>query len=209
MGNDTAAEANFHEALALSPENAQCYFYYARYLKERSRNPEAMGLLRQAINMNSSYAEPRYLLMEIYSEQGDAINLQALARETLQIFPDDTTAAEFLSRGPRPASQMARAVAAPVPSEPKTPEDFLTLSLNYELAGKHQECIAAANQALKLRPGYAEAYNNIAAAQQRMGHWDEAIQAAQEAIRLRPDFQLAKNNLQWELNQKRLQQGGK
>ncbi len=208
LGNDVAAESNFHEALALSPENAQCYFYYARYLKEHNRNPEAMTLLHQAIAINSSYAEPRYLLMEIYSGLGDAVNLRALAQETLRVFPGDTTAAQFLASGPHPASQQASAVPAAAPAEPKTPEDFLMLSLNYELAGKHAECIAAATQALKLRPGYAEAYNNIAAAQQSMGHWDEAIQASEEAIRLKPDFQLAKNNLQWELNQKRLQQGG-
>ena len=204
LGNDAAAEAKFREALELSPGNSQCFFYYARYLKERNRISEATALLKQAITMNSSYADPRYLLMEIYSEQGDAINLRALAQETLQIYPGDTTAAQFLASGPHPASQ-AQAVPAPVPADPKTPEDFLTLSLNYELTGRHEECIAAANQALKLRPGYAEAYNNIAAAQQSMGHWDEAIQASQEAIRLKPDFQLAKNNLAWELNQKRLQ----
>ena len=201
MGNDAAAEAKFHEALDLSPDNAQCYYYYARYLKEHSRVPEAIAMLRKAIGLNNSYAEPRYLLMEIYSDRGDAMNLHELAQETLQAFPGDTTAAEFLARGPHAIA----AAAAPVPAEPKTPEDFLTLSLNYELAGRHEDCIAAAQQALKLRPGYAEAYNNIAAAEQSMGHWDEAIKASSEAIRLKPDFQLAKNNLQWELSQKKLQ----
>jgi tetratricopeptide (TPR) repeat protein len=206
LGNDKEAEAKFHEALELSPENAQCYYFYARYLKEKNRFPEAMALLRQAITMNASYAEPRYLLMEIYSDQGDAINLRALALETQQVFPGDPTAAQFLASGPHPTGQPA-AAPMPTPAEPKTPEDFLTMSLNYELAGKHDECIAAANQALKLRPGYAEAYNNIAAAQQSMGHWDEAIKASTEAIRLKPDFQLAKNNLAWELSQKQLQKG--
>jgi tetratricopeptide (TPR) repeat protein len=206
MGNDTAAEAKFHEALELSPENAQCYYYYARYLKEHNRNPEAIALLRKAIELNSSYAEPRYLLMEVYSNQGDGMNLRQLAQETLQAFPGDTTAAEFLQRGPH-AQAAAVPTPSPVPSEPKTPEDFLTLSLNYELAGRHEDCINAAKQALKLRPGYAEAYNNIAAAEQSMGHWDEAIKASTEAVRLKPDFQLAKNNLAWEQSQKRLQQG--
>ena len=71
---------------------------------------------------------------------------------------------------------------------------------------RYQESIAASKEALKLKPDYAEAYNNIAASNQAMGRWDEAIQAAQEAVKLKPEFQLAKNNLQYSLNQKRLKE---
>ena len=85
-----------------------------------------------------------------------------------------------------------------------SPEGFLNLSLLYDQAGRHRECIAAASEALKLRPGYAEAYNNIAAGYEALGRWDEAIQAAQQAIKLKPGFQLARNNLQYSLDQKRL-----
>ena len=204
LGDDAAADTRFREAMALTPGNAQCYYFYARYLMQRNRIPEATALLRQAIAMNGSYAEPRYMLMQLFSEHGDAVNLRALAEDTLHQFPNDETAKQFLSGG----VQRAGAVPMPVPSDPKTPEDFLTKSLNYELAGKHEECIAAAMQALKLRPGYPEAYNNIAATHQSMGHWDEAIKNAEEALRLKPDFQLARNNLQYSLNQKRLYETG-
>jgi protein O-mannosyl-transferase len=209
LGNDTAAEARFHEALALTPDDAQCYYFYARFLKQHNRNAEAIGLLRQAISMNSTYAEPRYLLMQTYSDLGDAINLRALAEETLKIFPSDQSAALFLARGAQPTNGAVQAVASAPQGPPTTAEGFLTQSLNYELAGKHEECIAAAKEALKLRPGYPEAYNNIAAANQSLGRWDEAVKAATEAVRLRPDFQLAKNNLNYALEQKRLHGSGK
>ena len=52
------------------------------------------------------------------------------------------------------------------------------------------------------RPGYAEAWNNIAAAYNSMSRWDEGISACQEAIRLKPDFQLARNNLAWAVDEK-------
>ena len=63
-------------------------------------------------------------------------------------------------------------------------------------------CFAAARKALALKPDYAEAYNNIAAAYESMGMWDEAVDAAVQAVTLKPDFQLAKNNLQYSLEQK-------
>ena len=86
---------------------------------------------------------------------------------------------------------------------PSTPEDFLSASLRYHQAGQYNESIEAARAALRLRPGYAEAYNNLAAAYESMEKWDEAIAAASEAVRLKPDFELARNNLAWARQQKR------
>ena len=84
-----------------------------------------------------------------------------------------------------------------------TPENFLDLSLAYYKAGRFNDCIGAARQALKLKPSYAEAYNNIAAAYQSMADWDSAIDALRQALRLKPNYQLAKNNLALSQAQKR------
>jgi tetratricopeptide (TPR) repeat protein len=89
----------------------------------------------------------------------------------------------------------------------ETPENLLNKSLALNQVGKYQESIEAAQAALKLRPNYAEAWNNIAAGYESMGRWDDAVAAAKEAIRLKPDFQLAKNNLAWSLAQKKQQAG--
>jgi tetratricopeptide (TPR) repeat protein len=69
--------------------------------------------------------------------------------------------------------------------------------LLYHQAGQYWQSIGAAQEALRRRPDYAEAYNNIAAAYESLGMWNQAIEAAQEALRIRPDFQLASNNLAW------------
>jgi tetratricopeptide (TPR) repeat protein len=82
-------------------------------------------------------------------------------------------------------------------NQESTAESHLTRSLRYYQWGRFAECIQAAQEALNLRPGYAEAWNNIAAAYNSMSKWDEGIRAAEEAIRLKPDFQLARNNLAW------------
>lgn len=228
-GDQVQAEAYFRRALQLAPADAQPLYFYARWLGQHGRLPEAAALLQQAIQANPALMEARYLLMQAYSDQGDSIRLSALAHDTLRLFPTDQTAAAFAKNGPRPvaqamlmpspsgmpaaqatppnspASQGSAPAGAPVNRQQPTAEDYLNLSLTLEQSGKHAECIAAAEQALKIRPGYAEAYNNIAAANESLGRWDEAIHAAEKALELKPDFQLARNNLQYSLNQKRIQ----
>jgi tetratricopeptide (TPR) repeat protein len=75
--------------------------------------------------------------------------------------------------------------------------NFLNTSFRHYEAGDFQGSVDAARMALRLRPDYAEAYNNIAAGLASLKRWDEAIQAAREALRVNPDFPLARNNLAW------------
>jgi hypothetical protein len=72
---------------------------------------------------------------------------------------------------------------------------FLNLSIACYRAGQFRECISAAQRAIELKPDFAEAFNNIAAAHLALSEWDEAIAGARAAIRIKPDFQIAKNNL--------------
>ena len=74
-------------------------------------------------------------------------------------------------------------------------ESHLGLSRTYYQNGQFEESLEEAKDALRLRPSYAEAYNNVAVAYLALGRWDESIAAAREALRLNPDFSLARNNL--------------
>lgn len=88
-----------------------------------------------------------------------------------------------------------------LPANP-TANDFINESLRLNRTGDYAASIVAARNALRLDPGSAEAWNNIAAANEALRRWDDAIAAAQKAISLKPDFQLAKNNLAWSRAQK-------
>ena len=86
-----------------------------------------------------------------------------------------------------------------------TAENYLNLCRLYDRNWRYLDSIAACQNALKLRPDYAAAYNGLAAAYNGLEKWDEAIQAAQQALQLQPGFPPARNNLEWSLHQKRLQ----
>ncbi|MDR3726020.1 MAG: tetratricopeptide repeat protein [Terracidiphilus sp.] len=117
-------------------------------------------------------------------------------REALRIKPDFVLARNNLA-----AYTNAKA-GKTLPTAIVTAEDWLNASLRDNQAGQYQRSIDDAHAALRLRPNYAEAYNNIAAGYASMGKWDEAITAAQQALRIKPDYQLARNNLAWALSHK-------
>jgi tetratricopeptide (TPR) repeat protein len=195
LHDDAAAEQHFNRAIALAPDQADPHYFFARWLDGQSRWPEAAEQLRLAIAANPDYMAARYLRMESALKQGDRPTVIKEAEATLQRFPSDATAAGYRAR--------ALSSSHSTPLRQLTAADYLNLSLSYNRTKNFPESIAAAEEALKLRPDYAEAHNNIAAAYEEMHMWDRAIEEARKALEIRPDYQLARNNLEWSLQQKR------
>jgi len=79
--------------------------------------------------------------------------------------------------------------------QPTTAEGWLALSLSQYQAGFYERSIASSREALKVRPDYAEAFNNICAGENALARFAEAIPACERALALKPDFPLARNNL--------------
>ncbi|HYP14907.1 MAG TPA: tetratricopeptide repeat protein, partial [Bryobacteraceae bacterium] len=191
LGRRSEAEQQFRRALARAPSDSMPLFYFGRWLRREARVGEAEQMLRASIGRNTLYAQPRELLLDLYRESSRWSEVKALALDTLQYLPDNRKAGEALAVAARPP-------AAPEP----TPEQLLQLSLVHHQGRRFKQCIDAARQALRLRPNFPEAYNNIAAAYEGLEMWDEAIEAARQALKLRPDYTLARNNLLYSQSQK-------
>jgi tetratricopeptide (TPR) repeat protein len=205
LKRDREAEQHFQRAIALAPRDALGHYYYGRWLRGKNRIVEAQTELQAAVDINPTLLTAQYLLMEIFAAQGNWAHLAQRAGEVLRMAPGDAVAQGQLERA-RTGMEEAGKVESATRAKP-TPEGFLSLSLQYHRAGRYDECIAAAREALKMRPDYPEAWNNIAAGYQSKGQWEEAIRAAEEALRLKPDFELARSNLAWSREQKRLAAG--
>ncbi len=74
-------------------------------------------------------------------------------------------------------------------------ENYLNLSLAYYNNERYLDCVNAAETALKIKPDYDLAYNNICSAYNMLHEWDKAIAAGNKALELNPDNERAKNNL--------------
>jgi protein O-mannosyl-transferase len=114
----------------------------------------------------------------------------------LGLWDDAITAAELSIRLQPGDNQIARNnLAWAKLNLETTPESYVSRSLGYFQHARYEQAIEAAREALRLRPDYAEAWNNIAASDNCLSRFADAIQAAERALRLKPDFELAKNNL--------------
>lgn len=194
LGRDAEAERHFIRALELEPLRYESHYFYARYLLGKGRLPDALLHAKLALQSNTNALDARHLLMQLYTATVDWQQLDALVRDTVAIVPADPVTLGY-------QRSVAAHLTAPAPA-PSTPEDWLAQSLTFYNLGRFDDCIRAAREALKLRPNYAEAYNNMAAAYNSMHRWDEGIHAADEALRINPQFQIARNNRQWAVSQK-------
>jgi len=199
LGRDDEADRSFQQANQFGPNEPGLYFEYGRWLKSKGRLPQARWCLEKGIkNSPSTYFNPeaREMLMQIYAEQQDWKSLDALVQYVLHVMPDNQVArrfaAERTSRQQTPTAQQA--------AEPElSPEDLLNRSAEFCRAGKYQQCLDAADQILRVRPRWAEAWGNRSVALFSMRRWDEGIQAARQALIIKPDYTAAKQNLEWAL----------
>ena len=124
----------------------------------------------------------------------------ATCKKALEINPNYELAKNNLALAQKNKAGAADAEAK-VKANP-TAENYLELSLTYYNQGQYEKCIEACNNALKLKPDYADAYCNIGAAYNQLKQWDKAIEALQKALQIDPDHKLAKGNLNWALDEK-------
>ncbi|MCK9613241.1 MAG: hypothetical protein PHR81_05190 [Bacteroidales bacterium] len=190
------AESYFLDAIKYSNKNnPDAYYYYAYFLYNQKHLYSAIPYLQHAVDVSPGFLKPRFLLMTIYTELGQWGRLEALATESLVVAPDNVVIKNFkqVADVQKKSGNSSSDIIEPNIS----PEYFLDLSLQYYNMGEFQKCIDACNEALKLKPDYAEAYNNICSAYNAMKMWNKGIEACEQALKLNPNYELARNNLNW------------
>ena len=192
-GNMALAENYYKAGVKLGSKFPDPLFFYARFLIKQSRYTEAEPLLIAAIRISPLYVAPRVLLMNVYSITGKWDKLKLLCQQTLGFSPQNPDVLKYIAA----ADQKKNALDLQEDSIKAHPtsEKYTDLSLLDYQAGRYPQCIAMAQEALKLKPGFAEAYNNMGAAYIKLQQYNEAIDALKQALKLMPGFTLAQNNL--------------
>ncbi|MBW4889823.1 tetratricopeptide repeat protein [Mucilaginibacter sp. HMF5004] len=199
MGKPAQAEEHFKRAINLSPGTDDSYMFYARFLKESNRLTEAQQVAEKAYQINPSALMTLTLLMDIDNTLGQWDKLSEAATQTLNLLPNDKGAQAYLNAAKTHIPVVF--VNNQPASKTLTAEDYLNVSLNYYNAKEYNKCIEACEQAIKLKPGYADAYSNMGAAYNMMGQWQKGADACTTALKFAPNHKLAKGNLNWALGE--------
>jgi tetratricopeptide (TPR) repeat protein len=192
---DTAAVQSFEKAIYFAPNAFNSYSFYAKFLFSRGKMAMAQAMAEKAQALNPYSDMALGILLQIYNQEEDWDLLEKTARQYLLVIPGDPYA-EACLKGALHHTQVPPVANAP---EKKviSAADYLDLSLSYYNAGDYAKCINACNQALKIQPGYADAWNNIGAACIKLKQWQNAITACQKALAINPNHTLAANNLKF------------
>jgi tetratricopeptide (TPR) repeat protein len=131
--------------------------------------------------------------MALYNETEDWGALSKLAQETMQYLPGDPRCLAYLDAAKNKKTKLD--VGVETAKKNPTADNYINLSLQYYEAGMYKECITACEEALKIKPNYAIAYNNICSSYNALKMYDKAIEACNKALAINPNFELAKGNL--------------
>jgi len=163
LGDDAAAERHFTRALDLAPAYAQGRYYYARWLCERRRGPEAVAELERALAASATDLEAHLLLLRLRAAAGDAAGLAAQLRRTLELSPGEPTAVA-LARGGLPFDV------------PPAAEALDARGQEYDDRGNWIDAALVYGELVELDPTSAAAWSKLGRARAQLG-FDAAARA--------------------------------
>jgi Flp pilus assembly protein TadD len=155
---DAEAERHFQRSLSLAPNLADPRFFYARWLDQVGRTGEAVALLDEAVRLNPALANVRELLARIearWSVQAQSTDPAALVALSDQMYR--------ARRYPQALATAQRAVGF----NPQSADAYNNMAAAYNAMARWDDGLRAASEAVRIRPGFELAINNLRWAQGR------------------------------------------
>jgi superkiller protein 3 len=180
MGRVHDAIAAYQKAIEFNPNWPLAHYNLGNALRDKGRLDEAIKEYRQAIRLNPDYPEA-------------LCNLGHALRDKGQF----TEALTHLRRGHELGSQRPD---WRYPSAEWVANVHLKFGNTLHEKGRWDDAIAEYQEALRLKPDYAEAFNNLGLVLRNKGRTEEAINSYRTAIRLKKGLSEAHFNLGYALH---------
>ncbi|HEX8619301.1 MAG TPA: tetratricopeptide repeat protein, partial [Thermoanaerobaculia bacterium] len=175
LGDRVRAEQHFRRALQLNPDH-NAHYFFARWLVETGRGPEAVAHLQTAVRLSPAGAPQRALLLRVLAATGAEAELTALAAETRRIDPNEPALRELEQR---------------FASRDAAFDEGLR-----EIQNRNWLAAAIATRtALAFNADDADALNNLGWSLAQLGFTAEAKRAYEKALAIQPNHERARNNL--------------
>jgi tetratricopeptide (TPR) repeat protein len=182
------------------PQNARAHINLGVALMEQGNLYEAIGHLRQGINLESPNVEPSLInatlvnpyknLGVVYLRLGNWQDAENYFRKTLQIRPDDAASHAHLGLVLYSQRKLQESQAHLQKALVLGPDD-VDVHVNYgivmQLQGNHEEAIGHFQRALKLRPDNINAMYSMGMTLYQLGHRNEAKGYFQKILAVMPE----------------------
>jgi tetratricopeptide (TPR) repeat protein len=198
------AEAAFHKALTLDPNNALLHADLGKvFMKAGAADPaqakQAEAELRRAIKLDSNLAAAHRDLGLVLRDQGKFDEAVRELRAAAARMPEDSSLHYQLSRTLRRAGKPEEAAAEATLSETlgrkeKQGQQVLALAnegLSMVQQGHSREGLVKIKDALRMDPENLTAHFNDAVALRQIGRYDDSILQIEKVLQLEPDMPAA------------------
>jgi tetratricopeptide (TPR) repeat protein len=190
----------YQRALNIYPNYSYAHINMAGALSRKGNDKDAEPHYTQAI-ANDPYNPEGYYFYGLFlvkmQRTNEAINI---LQQGAKVSPTHEGIAFTLGSLQNIKSPVA--AAQDLVKQDPSADNYVTLSLAFYNNGQFLESAMAAKAATNIQPNYANAWNNICAAYNKIGEWDSAIVAGTRAVELNPANELSKNNYAYAQQQK-------
>jgi len=159
LGDQEAAARYFARALELAPDQPDSHYFYARWLVDRGRGPEALEHLDTAIRLAPAFETAHALQRDLLAARGDS---SAAAPP-----PAGADSAALFRTGVALGSrerflESALTYRAALALDPQSADTLNNLGWTLGKLGFFPQAVPILEEAVRLRPDFALARNNLA-----------------------------------------------
>jgi tetratricopeptide (TPR) repeat protein len=195
QGRLAEAADSFRQAIRLRAEYPEAYCNLGVVLNQLGRPAEAVASLEEALRLRPDYAEAHNNLGTVYQSRSNLAEAIACYRRALELQPQNVQARQNLEVALASAGMASAAPPAPSSVEADPARAQNVRGINLAQTGQWQEAEACFREAVRLRPNYPDALNNLGNVLYFAKKLDEAVECYKEVVRLAPDHAGAFSNL--------------
>lgn len=199
----SGARKYFNKAVALIPKYPDIYIHLGTLEGLSGNIIAAENHYKYALQLDDKKTDSYYYYANWLYLQGRIDDAKMLAQQGLNISSNHTDLNSLwviLQQLPSGATALDAAILR-AQIEPSA-DNYINLSVEHHKAGNYILSIQSAEEALKLKPGFDLAYNNISAIYNILKQWDMAIEAATKGLNSNPGNAQLQEKLEYALQGK-------
>jgi protein O-GlcNAc transferase len=184
------AIAEFTQAIADAPDDAEIHCYMGVALKDAGQLDQAIDAFHKAIAIEPDFAEAYCMLAGAFGDAGRTAEAIEAFRHAVDIDPEFAEAWNELGNALRSAGRLDEAIEAfrqASAASPDEPRIHFNLAAVLQSKGRSAEAVEHYLQAIRHKPDLAGTHTHLAGAYIQLGRWAEAAAAAEQAVRLNPN----------------------